>query len=193
MKLIITLITVLLLSSCMTEKESIKKSRKETISVSLSDLDFKPLASLKKIKTIKKKKTFKTIDHFDAIELMSKNTQFINAIAFKESSNRAKVVGDKHLRNKAYGLMQIRKPCLNDVNRVYGTSYTRQDCLNPKTSKIIFSKYISYWGKRYYINNKRIPSYQTLARIWNGGPKGYKKNSSKKYWKSVSKIMNGKS
>jgi hypothetical protein len=32
------------------------------------------------------------------------------------------IVGDKNLKNKAYGMSQVRLPALKDVNRLYGTN-----------------------------------------------------------------------
>lgn len=31
---------------------------------------------------------------------------------------------------------------------------------------------------------------EARARIWNGGPRGYRKDSTKKYWKKVKEAMN---
>ena len=47
---------------------------------------------------------------------------------FDKSGNT--IVGDKHLKNKAYGLGQVRLTALNDVNRIYGTEFSMDDVKN---------------------------------------------------------------
>lgn len=42
----------------------------------------------------------------------------IKAIA-KVESNETNVIGDKHLKNHAYGFFQLRQPAINEINRIY--------------------------------------------------------------------------
>ena len=42
----------------------------------------------------------------------------IKAIA-KIESNETNVIGDKHLKNHAYGFFQLRQPAINEINRIY--------------------------------------------------------------------------
>lgn len=42
----------------------------------------------------------------------------IKAIA-KVKSNETNVIGDKHLKNHAYGFFQLRQPAINEINRIY--------------------------------------------------------------------------
>ena len=85
--------------------------------------------------------------------------------------------------------LQIREICIADVNRTYGTSYTMHDAYDKKTSEEIALLYLTYWGKEYTRNTGKIPSYEQYARIWNGGPKGWKKASTLDYWKKVHKLV----
>jgi len=62
------------------------------------------------------------------------------------------ITGDRDLTNKAYGPMQIRKPALNDVNRIYNTSYTEEDLKDEDKNLAIGSMYLKaltgrYWNK----------------------------------------------
>ncbi len=82
----------------------------------------------------------------------------ITALIQVESRGNDNVVGDKHLKDKAYGSLQIRKPCVQDVNKRYGTNYRAEDCLGNRELSI---------------------------KIWNGGPKGFKKKSTQAYWEKV--------
>jgi len=84
--------------------------------------------------------------------------------------------------------LQIRDICIQDVNRIYGTRYTMYDAYNLKKSKEIAILYLSYWGPKV----KKKPDYEILSRIWNGGPDGWKKKSTLKYWKKVKKELKKK-
>ena len=42
----------------------------------------------------------------------------IKSIA-KVESNETNVIGDKHLKNHAYGFFQLRQPAINEINRIY--------------------------------------------------------------------------
>lgn len=81
--------------------------------------------------------------------------------------------------------LQIREICVQDVNRIYGTSYTMQDAYDYRKSREIAELYLTYWGEAYRRKTGRPPDYETFARIWNGGPNGWKKPSTLEYWKKV--------
>lgn len=69
------------------------------------------------------------------------------------------------------------------------TSYTMHDVYDYHVSKDIAVLYLSYWGEEYQRTQHKKPSFEVLARIWNGGPNGWKKHSTVKYWKKVSAEM----
>lgn len=111
--------------------------------------------------------------------------KLILALIKVESDGRDHLVGDKHLKNKAYGCLQIRKPCLDDVNRACGTNYTPKDMLgNRKLSIWVCKQYLRLYGGK-----QADPNHERLAKIWNGGPKGPQKPATEKYWKKVSKHL----
>ncbi len=114
--------------------------------------------------------------------------RLLPALIQVESSGRDWVIGDRALGEKAYGPLQIRKPVVEDVNRVYGTHYEAKQMLgNRKLSIEVCEKYL-----RIYATPKRIgaePTAQHLARIWNGGPEGWRYSSTKKYWRKVQRHL----
>ena len=90
-------------------------------------------------------------------------------------------VGDKNLKDKAYGCMQIRQPACDDVNERYGTTYKAQDMLGNKEKSLdVFRKYTT-------LDNPN-PTSEERMRIWNGG-RGwkslYKKNGYDQYTKQL--------
>lgn len=85
----------------------------------------------------------------------------------------------------AHNQYQIRDCCVQDVNRIYGTTYTMHDAYDRRRSEEIALLYLDYWGREYQKAVKKAPDYEVYARIWNGGPDGWKKESTKPYWKKV--------
>jgi hypothetical protein len=67
----------------------------------------------------------------------------ILALAMVESSFNPSAVGDN---GDAVGLLQIHECVIQDVNRVYGTSYTLDDRLNPQASVAICTQVHSPLG-----------------------------------------------
>ena len=103
----------------------------------------------------------------------------LDGIAEVESLSGLLTNGDN---GNAIGHLQIWKITVDDVNRVYKTSYTYQDRNSVQKSEEIFIKYLSFWGKQYHKNTGCDPDEEIYSRIWNGGPKGYRKKSTFKYW-----------
>lgn len=85
-------------------------------------------------------------------------------------------------RGKALGVLQIRVEVIKDVNRVYHTRYVHRDALDPKKSFEICRLYLGYWGKHYTKHTGKQPTNEVYARIWNGGPDGWKEKQTRKYW-----------
>lgn len=112
--------------------------------------------------------------------------KLLDAIAAVESSNRATVVGDN---GKSVGMYQLGKLYVDDVNSIYGTSYKYADRLNPVVSRKITAKYLAHYGKVYTRKTGKEPTAEVYARIHNGGPSGYKKKATIKYWRKVRNVL----
>lgn len=117
-------------------------------------------------------------------------TPFITCIINNESSDKQhpngndNAIGDKGLKNQAYGPLQIRQPVVDDVNRVCGTRYTAQDALGNRPLSIwMFNEYM-----RIYATQKRLGrpvTDQDRARIWNGGPNGWQSPATAAYYPKI--------
>ena len=81
--------------------------------------------------------------------------------------------------------LQIEPICIQDVNRIYGTRYTTKDAYDKRRSEEIAILYLDYWGHKKF----KTPTLENYARIWNGGPNGNNKESTKKYWLKVKKVL----
>jgi hypothetical protein len=92
--------------------------------------------------------------------------------------------GNTHAHNvseDAVGVLQIRPIMVKEVNRVLGfDKYTLQDRWDKKKSIEMFNV---------IRHNTPSPTNEKIARNWNGGPNGYRKNSTLKYWQKVKKLL----
>ena len=100
----------------------------------------------------------------------------LSAVAMVESSNDPLAYNPDE---QAYGLMQIRQCCVDDLNQHYGTNYKLADFYNPKLAKWAFVHYGRMYGAK---------TAEEYCRTWNGGPRGMKKTATEKYWKKIKKL-----
>jgi len=104
-----------------------------------------------------------------------------NIVRHVESNNRVHVVGDG---GRAYGVVQIHNICVQDINRLYGTSYTHKQAFNKHTAKEMFILYLKAGIRLFKRRHSRLPSESEIVRMWNGGIyMGYRKTSTLKYLK----------
>lgn len=80
-------------------------------------------------------------------------------------------------RHGELGALQIRAILVRDVNRIMGTHYVHAQVTNRATATFIANAYLSHYGRNL--------SDESLARIWQGGPKGHKRSATRAYAKRV--------
>ena len=110
----------------------------------------------------------------------------LNAICDAESHGNVNAVGDN---GKAIGAFQIHKIYVDDVNNFSSVKYTYEDRKNKEKSKAIVKAYLEHYGKNYEKKTGKKATNEVLARIHNGGPNGWKKDATKKYWNKVEKEL----
>ena len=113
-------------------------------------------------------------------------SKLLDAIAVVESDNKVDAIGDG---GKSVGAYQIGRLYIDDVNAIYGTNYKYSDRTNPKLSREITIKYLTHYGKIYTRKTKKQPTAEVYARIHNGGPNGWKKKSTIKYWRKINNVL----
>ena len=97
-----------------------------------------------------------------------------------ETNHRLDVIGDG---GKAYGILQIHKGVILDVNRYYGTTYTHKDAFDVVCAEEIFNLYIGIGVELFEKKYCRSPTEEEIVRMWNGGCyKGYLYKSTKPYY-----------
>ena len=98
----------------------------------------------------------------------------VNAIIHVESR------GDTlahNIKENAVGVLQIRPIMVKEVNRILRfDKYTLQDRWDKQKSIEMFNV---------IRQNTPNPTNEKIARNWNGGPNGYRKKSTLKYWQKV--------
>lgn len=108
------------------------------------------------------------------------NDQIITSLIEIESRGDLNAIGDRSLKYPAYGILQIRQPLVEDVNRVNGTAYKAEDCLgNRELSVWMFERYMDIYAIEKRLGRPVTPT--DKARIWQGGPSGWKKNATLSY------------
>lgn len=107
------------------------------------------------------------------------SSKLIDALIHVESKGKVHAIGDN---GRAVGCLQIHKGVIEDVNRAYNTSYKYSDRKSIEKSREICHTYLILHGGRNATNEK-------YARIWNGGPNGHRKRSTRPYWHRVRRRM----
>lgn len=101
------------------------------------------------------------------------DARFLAALAAVESGGNDAAV---NAREDAHGRYQIRAGALADANRILCTDYTLADCHDPAVAARIVRAYLGHYGAAL-----SAPTPTALARIWNGGPNGYKRDATRGY------------
>ena len=85
-------------------------------------------------------------------------------------------------RHGELGALQIKPILVRDVNRIMGTHYAHAQVTNRAVSTFIAQSYLAHYGKNL--------SDESLARIWQGGPTGLRKSSTRAYSRRVMRELN---
>lgn len=106
----------------------------------------------------------------------------IEAMIQVESRGNDKAIGDTHLESPSVGCLQIRPVMVAEVNRILkrckdDTRYVLDDRYSRDKSIMMFRIWKSYHHAK--------SSLEKIARCWNGGPRGYKNQSTLRYWNKV--------
>lgn len=111
------------------------------------------------------------------------NTNLIIALIAVESGGNDFAVGDY---GQAVGALQIHASVVRDVNRIAGTHYTHSGMTNRADAVKVCTIYIGHWATAARIGHPVTDS--DRARIWNGGPNGCTKTSTKQYAEKVRQL-----
>ena len=118
--------------------------------------------------------------------LTPQQTELVNALIQVESNGQDDAVGDN---GSAIGCLQIWKIYWLDATERSNIGGEYLDCFTRHYSIKIFDAYMKRYAREAWTNPKKFDA-EKVARIHNGGPKGYRKTATEKYWKKVLTTLN---
>jgi len=107
-------------------------------------------------------------------------------LAQVESNNDCQAVSTDGYHS--IGHLQITPICFRDVNTRVEPNFVLEDRADRWKAEVMCKLYLLKWGKDIPLDDPSI-AFESLSRIWNGGPQGYHKNATLKYWKKVKKLL----
>lgn len=110
----------------------------------------------------------------------------VSALIAVESGGDTNAVGDN---KTAIGILQIHQCVLDDIHWRTRIFYAPDDRKNPEKSKEICRVYLTGYGYEYEKKTGKKATPEVLARIWNGGPNGWQKKNTLKYWQKVKREL----
>ena len=122
------------------------------------------------------------------IKKLGIENNLIPAMIQVESLGNDSAIGDRHLvGNEAVGALQIRPIMIREVNRILKLQkskkrFKRKDRFSREKSIEMFM----IWKEYHHANS----DFETIARNWNGGPRGYKNKRTEHYWAKIQKELN---
>ena len=115
---------------------------------------------------------------------IQKDTTFklVEALIQVESRGIEDAIGDTNLGTPSIGVLQIRPIMVREVNRILkrtktGKKYKLKDRFDREKSIEMFMIWKNYHHPE--------GGFETIARNWNGGPRGYKNKRTEHYWAKV--------
>ena len=107
------------------------------------------------------------------------NAELLAALIAVESNGTDLARG----RHGELGALQVRRCVVTDVNRIAGTHYRWAEMTNRWAALGVFRIYTGHYCTEARLG--RPATSQDLARVWHGGPNGWKRRKTVAYWKRV--------
>lgn len=120
----------------------------------------------------------------NAVLAVEVTDQLLDAIETVESHGNTGAIGDG---GKAFGAYQLHKSYVEDFNRFFHKSYSHVDAFSRQKAREMVKLYLEKYGRAYERKTGKKATPEVLARIHNGGPVGWKKETTKPYWNKIKK------
>lgn len=105
-----------------------------------------------------------------------------------ESHGNDRALGDYWLdQPHAFGCLQITDYVLADARRFSGHWWSRGDCFDRNKATRICRVYLEHYATPARLG--RDPTMEDMARIWVGGPDGWRKPTTLPYWHKVLRTL----
>jgi len=120
----------------------------------------------------------------DSIDNINK---LVEALIQVESRGNDSAIGDRHLGKPSIGVLQLRPIMVREVNRILKKQksekrYKLKDRFSREKSIEMFMVWKDY--------HHPLDNNEKIARCWNGGPRGWKRAATKRYWTKVQNELN---
>ena len=86
-------------------------------------------------------------------------------------------------RHGELGALQVRACVVKDVNRIAGTHYRWAEMTNRSAAQVVLRIYVGHYCTEARLG-RRVTD-QDVARVWHGGPDGWRRRATLAYWKRV--------
>jgi len=111
----------------------------------------------------------------------------VEALILVESQGNASAIGDTHLTEPSIGVLQLRPIMVREVNRILKRQKSeRRYNLKDRFSRDKSIEMFMIWKNYHHPDG----GFETIARNWNGGPRGYKNKRTEHYWAKVQLALN---
>jgi hypothetical protein len=104
--------------------------------------------------------------------------QLLDAIAYVESHDNARALGDD---GRAVGMYQIHRSYWIDGTRILGVDWDYRLAQDPQKARQVVRAYLRHYG-----SGKTLLE---MARIHNGGPRGYERPSTLAYARKIEQVL----
>jgi len=111
----------------------------------------------------------------------------IQALIQVESRGNDSAIGDRHLGEPSIGVLQLRPIMVREVNRILKKQKSEKRYkLKDRFSREKSIEMFMVWKNYHHPDG----GFETIARNWNGGPRGYKNKRTEHYWAKVQLELN---
>lgn len=124
---------------------------------------------------------------FIALSISTHAASFVDAVAKVESGNRP-LAPYWDVNATRLGYFSISRDVWKDATQ-FDKSLANGTWEQCQKDKAYGAKVMLAYLRRYCPAAVKANDYQTMARVWNGGPKGATKQATVKYWTKVKKEM----
>jgi hypothetical protein len=114
------------------------------------------------------------------------DSDFINAIGHIETLNTDSLIDNSGM---AYGRYQMHSVCVKGSGLEYLLNYQHKDMFDSVKAERVFWAAMGVNCYTYAQKYGKYPNLGELARMWNGGPNGHKKQSTLNYLKKFEQCL----
>jgi hypothetical protein len=121
------------------------------------------------------------------VQVALSERDLVSALILVESRGNDSAIGDRHIvGGEAVGALQIRPVMVREVNRILKIQKSdKRFKLKDRFDRDKTLEMFHIWKNFHHKDS----DFETIARNWNGGPKGYKNSRTLKYWNKVQKEL----